>query len=158
MPLVLLLAALAAFVFYLISLYNHLLRLQYLAKSQWDAVQAALQQQQEQLALCLPHAHEQRETLIGLRASLAEASRVGNVGRIRELHGEWQQQLALLAALPANLQQALQSSETSLLAAAAAYDEAATGYNLRLAQFPGNLLAGLFGLVYCPLLHLGRPH
>ena len=162
MPAFLLFAALIAFTFYLVSLYNRLLGLQFQAKQHWDATQARLQQQQDLLLHILPHAGEQRETLIALRASLDEANRIGNVGRIRELQSAWLQ-LGMLneqpdSPTPPALRQQLQDTQTELLTQAAAYDEAAARYNLCLARFPGNLLAGLFGLSYCPTLHLGKPH
>lgn len=164
MPFFLFIAAIVVLLFYVILLYNGLVRLKHEVTKNWANIDVLLKQRHDEIPklvdVCRHYAQFEQETLTHVmeaRAAMSEAARVGNVGRIGELEGELRsltgQIFAVAEAYPelkadtqfSHLAQRISLLEDGIADRRELYNESVNNNNVRLEQFPDVLVANLFG-------------
>lgn len=173
------LAAIAAFIIWLISLYNGLIDLRNRFKNAYSQIDVQLKRRYdlipnlvETARAYMAHERETLEAVIAARnraltASDKAAANPADAGALRDLMaaestlaGGLGKLFALSESYPelkANqnmmqLSEELTSTENKVAFARQAFNDAVTGYNTEIEKFPGNMIANTFGFVRAELL------
>jgi len=173
------LGAIAAFVIWLISLYNKLIDLRNRFKNAFSQIDVQLKRRYdlipnlvETVKGYMAHERETLEAVIAARnkalsASDKAAANPADAGAMRDLMaaestlaGGLGKLFALSESYPdlkANqnmmqLSEELTSTENKVAFARQAFNDAVTGYNTEIEKFPGNMIANTFGFVRAELL------
>ncbi len=175
----LILAAIVAFIFWLISLYNGLVDLRNRFKNAFSQIDVQLKRRYdlipnlvETAKAYMAHERDTLEAVIAARnkalsAADKAAANPADAGAMRDLMsaestlaGGLGKLFALSESYPelkANqnmmqLSEELTSTENKVAFARQAFNDAVTGYNTEIEKFPGNIIAGTFGFVRAQLL------
>ena len=165
MGLVILLAMLAAMAGYGFSVYNGLVMLRQQVGRAWDEIDALLVQRHDELPqlfeACARHLHDERDTLRRVtksHAAVFQAAGVRDVAAVGAaeslLRPALAQLLAAVADIPAlqadaslrHLRARIARREGDIEDRRELYNGAVNLYNVRLARWPGAIVAGLCGL------------
>lgn len=173
------LAAIVAFIIWLIALYNGLIDLRNRFKNAFSQIDVQLKRRYdlipnlvETAKAYMAHERETLEAVIAARnkalsASDKAAANPADAGALRDLMaaestlaGGLGKLFALSESYPdlkANqnmmqLSEELTSTENKVAFARQAFNDAVTGYNTEIEKFPGNMIAGTFGFVRAELL------
>lgn len=173
------LAAIVAFIFWLISLYNGLVDLRNRFKNAFSQIDVQLKRRYdlipnlvETAKAYMAHERDTLEAVIAARnkaltAADKAAANPADAGAMRDLMaaestlaGGLGKLFALSESYPdlkANqnmmqLSEELTSTENKVAFARQAFNDAVTGYNTEIEKFPGNIIAGTFGFVRAQLL------
>jgi LemA protein len=173
------LAAIVAFIIWLISLYNGLIDLRNRFKNAFSQIDVQLKRRYdlipnlvETAKAYMAHERETLEAVIAARnkaltASDKAAANPADAGAMRDLMaaestlaGGLGKLFALSESYPdlkANqnmmqLSEELTSTENKVAFARQAFNDAVTDYNTEIEKFPGNMIAGTFGFVRAELL------
>ncbi len=175
MTAIIVIAAVALLVLYLISLYNQLIRRRNEVQNAYHQIAVQLQRRYDLIPnlveVAKKYMQHERETLEAVIAARNLASDALKSGQIKEISAANQQLASRLAALfatvenypdlKANQQMALlseelASTENRIAFSRQYYNEAATDYNNGSQQFPANLIAGYFKFTAADLLEIPR--
>jgi len=156
---IILLVLLVVAAFWVVGAYNGLIALKNQVANAWKQIDVQLKRRHDLIPNLVNAVKGQmdfeRGTLEAVISARAKALSVTGVAATAKAEGELTQALGKLFALAENypelkssanvmqLQQELSSTENQLGAARQLYNDTATQYNTRQAQFPTNLVAGL---------------
>ncbi len=169
------LAVLAALVVYFITIYNNLVSLRENVKKSWSNIDVLLKQRHEELPklvdTCKQYMEYERDTLervMKARAAVSSAQASGNMEALGKTETELRAGLGRLFAvaeeypeLKANesfqhLQARISALEESIADRREFYNESVNLNNIRIAQFPDLIVAGIFNFGEADLLEFSE--
>lgn len=157
----------------LIMIYNGLVALRNRADNGWSQIDVQLKRRHDLIANLVEtvkgFASHEKDTLEKVIAARARASSAQGVAAASQAEAQLGRALANVVALAeqypdlkANqnflaLQEELATTENKIGFARQFYNDAATAYNIRREQFPGNIVAGFFGFKNKELFEIESP-
>lgn len=157
-------AVIAVLVFYVIVIYNNLVRLKHNVSQAWSNIDVILRQRHEELPklveTCRQYMQHEREVLERVtqaRAAVSTARETGSVAALGTAETAMRAGLASLFAVAENypdlkadrtfqhLQTRISQLESQIADRREYYNDAVNLNNIRIEQFPDNLLAARFG-------------
>ncbi len=159
---------------YIISLYNRLVRLRIAVDNAWSQITVQLKRRHDLIPNLVEtvrgYAIHEKETLTQVIEKRNAAVTAGQSGNIQELgqaetalSGMLRQIFALAESYPdlkANqnfmqLSSEISSTENSIGFARSSFNESVASYNTSIEQFPGNIIAGMYGFNRKDFFELG---
>ncbi|MFO7721639.1 MAG: LemA family protein [Bacteroidales bacterium] len=160
-PILITIIVLALLVFYVIGLYNALVRLRNQVKNAWAQIDVQLKRRHdlipnliETVKGYMQHERQTLETITAYRSQAMAAESVGEIAKAEGMLGQALGQLRVAIEnypdLKANqnflaLQEELTSTENKISYSRQAYNDSVLGLNNKIQMFPSNIIAGMFG-------------
>ena len=168
---IVLLAAIALVVFYSIMVYNSLVTVKHNVSKAWANLDVLLKQRHDEIPklveVCKQYRQFEQDTLsrvIEARSRVFNASQSQNMGELgkaeTQLRGSLANLYAVAEAYPElktseqfmNLQARITSLENAIADRREFYNESVNINNVRIEQFPGSVIAGMYNFRPAPLL------
>jgi len=172
---IVLIGAIAATIFYLITSYNRLVRLKHNVKAAWSNIDVLLKQRHDELpklvTTCREYMKYEQETLervTAARSRVASALQSGNMNELvageAMLHGGLGQLFALAENYPElksnesfrQLQMRISSLENAIADRREFYNDCVNINNIAIEAFPTNLIAGQFNFSQAQLFEVSE--
>ena len=169
------LGLLAVIIVYGITLYNQLVDIKHNVAKAWANIDVLLKQRHDELPklveVCRQYKQFEQETLqrvIEARSMVHTAQNAQDIGALGEAEGALGRGLARLFAVAEaypelrsnenfmQLQQRISTLESGISDRRELYNDSVNINNMRIEQFPGSILAGLFRFEAKPLLEFSR--
>lgn len=159
--LIIVVAILVIGVFFVIGLYNSLVRLRNQVKNAWSQIDVQLKRRHDLIPNLMEtvkgYMKHERETLEAVTNARARAMGAGSVGEKAAAEGELNAAMSKFFLVVENypdlkanqnfmqLQEELTSTENKIAFSRQAYNDQVLFYNNKIQMFPSNIIAGMFG-------------
>jgi LemA protein len=163
MAFIIILLIIAVIVFYLISIYNSLIRLRNQVKNAWSQIDVQLKRRHDLIPNLIEtvkgYMHHERETLESITNARSHAisaktvtEKAGAESVLSEALGKFNLVVENYPDLKANqnflaLQEELTSTENRISFSRQSYNDQVLFYNNKIEMFPSNIIAGMFNFI-----------
>ena len=162
-PLIVILVILAVLIFWIIGMYNSLVRLRNQMQNAWSQIDVQLKRRYDLIPNLIETAkgymkHEQ-DTLKSITEARSRAMGAGSVGEQGQAEGQLDNALSKFMLVVENypdlkantnflsLQEELSSTENKISFARQGYNDQVLGFNNKTEMFPSSIIAGMFNFI-----------